>query len=513
MFAGRLGDSAKCVRPGDFVQVARGPAPQQTRAGDIERKMNCMLQFLGKTHLYMALLAGALAIAPACRREPEKAPRAGMTAEPLSYANVVENVAPAVVTVRSARRVRAPRQFHFFGSPFGSLFGGRAPERVEQALGSGVIVRSDGHILTNHHVIDGAQEIRVDLSNHRTYSATVVGSDPPSDLAVLKIDASGLPTLTLGNSDNVRVGDIVLAVGNPLGIGETVTAGIISAKGRQTGLSNGAFEDFLQTDAPINRGNSGGALVNTTGALIGINSQIISPTGGNIGIGFAIPSNMAKTVMDQLEKSGQVKRGHLGVAVQSVTPDLAQGLGLKEAQGVLVSDVTPDSPAAKAGLKSGDVITAMNGGAVQDPNQFRNRVASTAPGTQVTLTIIRDGKQQDVKATLGELNPENNQPGQGGSADAGGKLGIQAQPLTPDIAGQLGLSANAHGLVVIAVDPMGAAAEAGIQPGDVIEEINKQPINSAGDVQPALAKSGSQPALVRINRQGQNLFLTVTPRQ
>ena len=464
------------------------------------------------SYIIIALLAGAFAATPACNRTEPQAPRANLSSAPLSYANIVEHIAPAVVTVRSARRVRAPQQFHFFGSPFfGRMFGGQSPERVEQALGSGVIVTSDGRIITNHHVIDGASEIRVDLSTHRTYTAKLIGSDPPSDLAVLKIDAGGLPTLNLGNSDQVRVGDIVLAVGNPLGIGETVTAGIISAKGRRTGLSNGTFEDFLQTDAPINQGNSGGALVNTTGELIGINSQIVSTTGGNIGIGFAIPSNMAKTVMDQLVKSGQVKRGHLGVAVQPLTPDLAQSFGLKQTQGVLVSDVTPNSPAAKAGLKSGDVITAMNGSAVEDPNEFRNKVASTAPGTQVTLTIMRNGKQQEIKATLGELNAQENQAAEQGGG-GGAQLGIQAQPVTPDIASQLGLPENAKGLVVMNVDPMGAAAEAGIQPGDVIEEINRQPVNSVADVRSALAKAGSGPVLVRINRRGQALFLTVKPR-
>ena len=221
----------------------------------------------------------------------------------LSYADVVVNVAPAVVTIRSSRRVRAPQQFQFFDDPFfRQFFGGRVPggsgaTQVEHALGSGVVVRSDGHILTNFHVIDGAEEIKVDLSTHHTYSAKLVGSDAPSDLAVLKIDAGNLPVLHLGNSDQVRVGDVCLAVGNPLGIGETVTAGIVSAKGRVTGLSNGSFQDFLQTDAPINQGNSGGALVNTRGELIGINSEIISTNGGNIGIGFAIPSNMARSVM------------------------------------------------------------------------------------------------------------------------------------------------------------------------------------------------------------------------
>jgi Do/DeqQ family serine protease len=270
-----------------------------------------------------------------------------------------------------------------------------------------VIVQDDGHILTNHHVIDGADQIKVDLNDHRTLDAKVIGSDAPSDLAVLKINTGHLPVLALGDSDKVRVGDICLAVGNPLGLGETVTHGIISAKGRRTGLSNGAFEDFLQTDAPINQGNSGGALVNTAGELIGINSQIVSTTGGNIGLGFAIPSNMAKNVMEQLVQAGKVRRGRLGVAVQPVTSALAPSLGLKEVQGVLINAVDPNGPAAKAGIKAGDVVIDINGKPTNDPNEFRNMVAETQPGTQITLTISRNGQNQQVRATLDE---SQNQP-------------------------------------------------------------------------------------------------------
>ena len=292
----------------------------------------------------------------------------------------------------------------FSGGAFG---GGPAPrQKMLMALGSGVIVQHDGTILTNHHVIDGAEQIQVELTNHRVFKAKVVGSDPPSDLAVLKIDAKDLDALSLGNSDQVRVGDIALAIGNPLGLGQTVTAGIISAKGRATGLSDGSFEDFLQTDAPINQGNSGGALINTRGELIGISSQILSTSGGNIGIGFAIPSNMARNVLDQILEGGKVHRGQLGVSIQPMTPELASKFGLSDVQGALVNSVIPNGPAAKAGLRQGDVIVDFNGAAVTDGNTLRNHVASTAPGTKVNLGIFRDHQKQQIQATVGEYQPK-----------------------------------------------------------------------------------------------------------
>jgi Do/DeqQ family serine protease len=339
------------------------------------------------------------------------AKNSGATLPQLSYADVVERVGPGVVTIRAARRVRAPRQIPFSDDPlFRQFFGDILPREgrqqpVQLALGSGVIVSSDGTILTNFHVIDGAEQIKVELTNHRVLDAKIVGSDTPSDLAVLKIDAKDLDALTLGDSDRVRVGDIALAIGNPLGVGQTVTAGIISAKGRATGLSDGTFEDFLQTDAPINQGNSGGALINTRGELIGINSQILSTSGGNIGIGFAIPSNMARNVMDQLLKGGKVHRGQLGVSIQPMTPELAQSFGMSEVKGVAVNDVVANGPAARAGIRRGDVIVSFNGKPVQDGNTLRNQVASTAPGTQVTLTVIRDKREQQIQVTLGEYQP------------------------------------------------------------------------------------------------------------
>jgi Do/DeqQ family serine protease len=435
----------------------------------------------------------------------------------LSYADVVDRVAPAVVTIRSTQRVRAPQQFPFFDDPFfRQFFGGAAPRgggtRVEESLGSGVIVRADGYILTNHHVIDGADQIKVDLiGSRRTYSAKVVGSDAPSDLAVLKISESGMPVLELGNSDQVRVGDICLAVGNPLGVGETVTSGIISAKGRATGLGNGSFQDFLQTDAPINKGNSGGALVNTRGELIGINSQILSPTGASIGIGFAIPSNMAKRVMDQLIGKGKVQRGMIGITVQAVTSDLAPGFGLKEARGVAISGVTAGGAGDKAGLKQGDVILQLNGKDVSDTNVFRNEIAAMAPGTEVTLTIWRNAAQQQVRVRLGEWTGEaGTEPAQGGGGETGGRLGIiNDEPLTPEAAAQLGLPRGTQGVLITRLDPEGAAAQAGLRNGDVIQEVNRQPVRSPADVSNAIQRSGNGVAVLLVNRGGENIFVAV----
>ena len=305
-------------------------------------------------------------------------------------------------------------------------------------------------------------------------------------------------------------------------IGQTVTAGIISAKGRRTGLSDGSFEDFLQTDAPINRGNSGGALVNLNGELIGINSQILSPggaSGGNIGIGFSIPSNMAKSVMEQLLKDGKVHRGMLGINIQNISEDTAKALELKDTAGVLVSNVQPGSSADKAGLKRGDIVTAINGEKIEDSNILRNKVAGTLPGTSIKLSIVRDGSPMEVTATLDEFNvdakkAENQQDeDQNGPSNntENGKLGLTLQPLTPQVAKQLGLAADSGGLVVMDVDPSGPAADAGISRGDVILEINKKAVNSVADIQSALEKSNGKPILLLVNSRGRTVYLTVRP--
>ncbi|MGI8884381.1 MAG: DegQ family serine endoprotease [Pyrinomonadaceae bacterium] len=444
-----------------------------------------------------------------------------------SYADVVEKSSPAVVRIESQIKANAPQQQQF---PFGADdFFNQSPQQqprqnqrqpLERGLGSGVIVSADGTILTNAHVIDGAEKISVQLNDNKIYEAKLIGSDKPSDLAVIKIEGTNLPFLNLGNSDNVRVGDIVLAIGNPLGIGQTVTAGIISAKGRRTGLSDGSYEDFLQTDAPINRGNSGGALVSLTGELIGINSQILSTTGGSIGIGFSIPSNMSKSVMEQLIQNGRVRRGMLGINIQTLTPETAQALELKETSGVIISNVTPGSAAEKAGLKRGDVVKAINGERIEDNNVLRNKVAGTIPGNQIKLTVVRDGAEQEFTATLDESDaanaktnpnaPQQNENNQ--NQQQNGKLGLSLQPVTPEIARQLQLPAETEGLIVTEIDPNGAAAERGITRGDVILEINRQAVKTVDDVQNALDKAGSRPIALLVSRKGQTSYLTISPR-
>jgi Do/DeqQ family serine protease len=432
-----------------------------------------------------------------------------------SYAGIVDHVTPAVVTIQSERRVRQISQqlpdvpwLREFFNQRGERFDPRQmPERREGGLGSGVIVRADGYILTNNHVVDGAEKVTVELSDGRTFTADVVGSDRPTDLAVLKVDGKNLQTLSLGDSDGVRVGDVVLAVGNPLGIGQTVTMGIVSAKGRATvGAGDGSFENFIQTDAPINRGNSGGALVNTRGELVGINSQILSPSGGNIGIGFAIPANLARNVMTQLIDHGEVRRSMIGVTIQPVTSDLARSLGLSDVRGALVNSVQAGGPAAKAGLQRGDVITAVNGTEVKDTNALRNTVAHMAPGTRVSVSVVRDGSEKTFDVTLAELESSGRAArGDSRPADDETGFGLSVQPLTPDEAKQAGVKS---GLVVGAVDPSGRAASAGLRPGDIIVEVDRKPVTSANALRDALGE-GNRPALLLVQRNGTTLFLTL----
>ena len=459
------------------------------------------------------------ASAPLSQVAPQVA-GAGPSSALASYSGVVDRVAPAVVTVRvekeAASRTAIPDEFRdFFGPGFrgGPEFRGEPRGRRQGGLGSGVIVGADGHILTNHHVIDDADRIRVDLADGRSFSAKLVGSDAASDLAVLKIDAKGLPTLPYGDSDRMKVGDVVLAFGNPLGVGQTVTMGIVSAKGRATGLGDGSYEDFLQTDAPINQGNSGGALVNLQGELVGINAQILSPSGGNIGLGFAIPSGMARAVADQLTRDGVVHRSKLGVTVQSLTPDLAESLGLPDGHGALVSGVEPGSPADHAGLKQGDVIVSLNERQVVDGNALRNQIASTRPESSVSIGFLRNGKRESRSVRLVEREGEKQASSASGGEDAEkATFGMSVTPVTPQIAEQLELPRGEKGLVVTDLDPAGAAASAGIEEGDVITRVNDRAVADVPALREAMAAHADKPVLMLVNRRGASLFVAV-PRE
>jgi Do/DeqQ family serine protease len=452
---------------------------------------------------------------PAVKAEAPVPARSAALHGTTSYADTVARVAPSVVTVRIERKAE-PEPTALDDPFFRRFFGDQAPSRgrqpLERGLGSGVIVSSDGRILTNAHVVEDAERVRVTLQDGRELTAKVVGVDKPSDLAVIQVSAQSLPALPLGNSDQPRVGDVVLAVGNPLGIGQTVTMGILSAKGRTTAVGDGSYEDFLQTDAPINQGNSGGALVSASGELIGITSQILSPSGGNIGIGFAIPSNMAKHVMNELVTSGHVRRAKLGVTIQPVTAEIAESLELHDVHGALVNGVEPDSPAEQAGVRTGDVITKINGDAVDNYNELRNRVSSLSPGSSATLTVVRDGREQDVRVKLGEMADKSADASGGGEGGESQGFGIAVEPLTPQLAAQLEVPRTTRGLAVTDLDPDGAAAAAGLQPGDVIRQVNGKPVTSAEELRQAARSTSGRPALVLVQRGPQSFFATLERR-
>ncbi len=434
----------------------------------------------------------------------------------MGFAPIFRPALPAVVSITSSRMVNAP-QSPFMNDPFfQQFFGGqgqRGPQQQrERGLGSGVIVSADGYILTNNHVIDKATDIKVTLADKRQLTGKVVGADPKTDIAVVKIAATGLPTITLGDSSKIHVGDYAFAIGNPFGVGETATMGIISATGRN-GLDIENYEDFIQTDAAINPGNSGGALLNARGELIGINTAILSGgSGGNQGIGFAIPINMAKYVMDQILKNGKVVRGYIGVGIQEVTPSLAKAFNVPAEKGALVGDVQPDTPGAKAGLQRGDVVTELNGQPVDGPNDLRLKVATMAPGTTVHLKVDRSGQSRDINLTLGE-SPSGNNAGNapGGSAETSPMRGVQVQDLSPDILQQLNIPSGTKGVVVTDVADGSPAGDVGLQRGDVIEQINHQNVTSVSDYQRIIERAGKQELVLLVNRGGNTTFLVVQP--
>jgi serine protease Do len=466
-----------------------------------------------------------VAAAPAASGAPATS-AAGVQA---TFAPIVDKALPAVVNVSAARVIRntGGQMSPFFMDPFfrqffGDDFGrqGRGPSTQKQrGLGSGVIVRPDGYVLTNNHVIDGATDISVTLLDKREFKAKVVGADPRTDLAVLKIDAKDLPVLAFGDSSKVRVGDLVLAMGEPFGIGQSVTMGIISAKGRSNISEIGGYQDFIQTDAAINQGNSGGALVDVHGDLIGINTAILTHGGGgNEGVGFAIPANMAHSVMEQIVSKGKVVRGQMGVFPQDITPGMAESLHLTDTRGVLLGDVTPGTPAAKAGLQRGDVLLEINGERIDSANQLRARVSLMAPGTAVRVKYLRDGSQHETTVTLAEATPEqaqNRAPSYGRGRDynqSSGLSGVTVQDLDPDTLRQLRLPPSTRGVVVANVDPASAAAEAGLQPGDVILEVDRTRIASTNDFDRAVRRAPGHTLLLLLDRQNITMYLPVEPR-
>lgn len=436
-----------------------------------------------------------------------------------AFASVAKEVSPAVVFIQVEKKVarQAPMGFfspfgggpgddffeHFFGRPYpGNPPHGfqQAPRKKQRVVGqgSGFIISTDGYILTNNHVVENATKVTVKLEDGREFTAKTVGTDPHSDVAVIKVDASGLPVLPLGDSDKLEVGEWVIAVGNPFGLSHTITAGIVSAKGRSSiGIAD--YENFIQTDAAINPGNSGGPLVNLEGKAVGMNTAIFSRSGGYMGIGFAIPINMVKTIKNQLIKNGCVIRGYLGVVIQNLTPDLAKSFGIKEKKGILVSQVTKDSPAYKAGIKQGDIIVSFDGQPVEKIEPFRNRVALTPPGTKKKLTVLREGKHKTLTVTIGRL-PDST-PSATVSSTIEEKLGITVRNLTQELAERFGLKEE-QGVVVVQVSPGSDADLKGIRPGVLIQEINRKKIHDVKEFQRAIEKTGDHGTILMLIKEG-----------
>jgi len=460
----------------------------------------------------------------AAAQESTPAPtREGITA---TFASIVEKVAPSVVTVFTTQTVaRGLTSFPFGDDTLRQFFGGQSPQRqgkqTLQGLGSGVIVSPDGFILTANHVVSGAEEIMVGLGTElRKYKAKKVGTDPGTDVALLKIEEKNLPAIAFANSEKARAGDIVLAIGNPFGLRQTVTMGIISAVGRG-GIGIVDYENFIQTDAAINMGNSGGALVDTAGHLLGINTAIFSRSGGNQGVGFAIPANLARDVMQSLREKGRVVRGYIGASVQTLTPELAEAMKLKgEPSGALVGEVTPKSPSEKAGMKTGDVITSVNGKKIGDARELRLMIGSMPPGTKIQIEVNREGQSKIINVELAEMpagaaeqdteaSPEEN--AQPEKATVFG--GVAVADVTDEIRNALNLSKDIKGAVIAEIDADSPAAKAGLREGDVIQEVNKQPVKNAKDLV-AISKrlKPDEKIWIRVWSQGRSSFVALEPK-
>jgi serine protease Do len=449
-------------------------------------------------------------------------PRGGDSA--YSYSPIVKRVIPSVVKVVTRERAKElevdggspfddPAFRQFFGPFFGGSGGGRRIIRQppQIGLGSGVIVSADGYILTNLHVVDGADKVQVTLADKRVLTAQVIATDKKTDVAVIKVDAHDLPALTFADSDEVQVGDRVLAVGNPFGLGETVTTGIVSGLGRAMPGDNSPFtyQDYIQTDAAINPGNSGGALVDMQGRLIGLNTAIISRDGGFQGIGFAIPSTLARTIMDSLVRTGKVVRGFLGVTIQDLTPDLAEQFHLPSNRGAIVADVRPDGPAAKAGLKSDDVVLDYNGKAVTDSRALSFAVAATEPGREARLRVLRDGKEETITVKVGEQPGDKQLASAANDKDTGVLNGVEVSDLNAAARNEFDIPMQVHGALVTDVDQSSASAAAGLAPGDVIEEINHHPVSSADEAVKLTEDAKAKKTLLKLWSRDGTRFLVI----
>jgi len=489
---------------------------------------------LGGAMLFAGSLLGVTQITKA--QSSTKAPAVRVEAAPetripgdlkfmTSFAPLVKQVAPSVVKVSVTTQAKTTAGSDFEIPDLGQLFGNpgsqqnpsrqfRTPNMPKQhGVGSGVIVTKDGYILTNNHVVENAETIKVETNEGREFTGKVIGRDPKTDIAVIKIEANDLPSLPLADSDKIEVGDVVLAVGNPFGIGQTVTTGIVSAKGRATmGLD---YEDFIQTDAAINPGNSGGALIDTTGRLVGINTAILSESGGNQGIGFAVPANLAHWVMNSLVKDGRVERGFLGVSIQDMTPELAKQFNVTRTQGALVSGVTPDSPADRAGVKSGDVIVDFNGKPVTDSRHLKLDVAETLPGASVPMKVMRDGTSRMLSITVKELPGDKIALAPKANEDKVGDAlhGVAVADLDADSRAQLKVPAQIQGALISEVAPNSASYEAGLRQGDVIMEINRKPVKNAEQAVAATAKPGGKETLLHLWSQGGSHYVVVDETQ
>jgi serine protease Do len=466
------------------------------------------------------MIGGGLAIARAGFPASHINLKVAETSAPsrVTMAPAANRAMPSVVKISVSKVVKSPANMQMpegfednpmFRQFFGNGRGFQTPRpHREGGLGSGVIVSPDGYVLTNNHVVDDASDVTVSLPDRREFKGKVVGKDAKIDLAVVKIEASNLPAITIGNNAKMEVGDAVLAIGNPFGVGQTVTMGNISATGRQVGIED--YEDFIQTDAAINPGNSGGALVNDRGELVGINTAILAGnSGGNQGIGFAVPVNLAREVMDQIVTHGRVIRSYLGVQVQGMTPSIAKAMNLPSPDGALVSNVTANSPAQRAGLQTGDVITSINGNPVNESNQLRMTVSMMSPGTDAHLKVVRDGQTRDYTVKVEEMPGEKVERASNEPSRLDGSLqGVEVDNLDARSARQLGLPASTKGVAVTGVDPSSPAAAAGLHEGDVIQEVNRKPVTTPQEFAQALRRSNGE-SLLLVNRQGNRMFLAV----